>query len=383
LRQGLIFALDFVVKYRQKRLAIAFKYDSVFIFQTAGETFMRIISGEDAYASLRRNKAFRWAQHKPDTPPAQSRTRQLAMLPRLSPKFRFDGGESIFTIGSCFARHVESVLEQYGYRFKTRNPENFVNPDECTSPNGFFNKFTTASMLNEIRWALSNESFPEQAYVEADGRWSDGQLPADFASLDRAHEIRARVSSIMSDVGTANYLILTLGLVECWYDEAAGLYLNVAPSAGVIKKYPGRFQVHVLDHKSNLASMEEIYERAKAANPDIRLIVTVSPVPLGATFTGEDIAVANAYSKSTLRAVAGDFTANKPDTDYFPSFEAVTESAPLAAWMDDAIHVRIELVRCVIAHFIKHYGSDAMMDKVDMDGLLTHLRNTLPGLEGV
>ncbi len=35
---------------------------------------------------------------------------------------------------------------------------------------------------------------------------------------------------------------------------------------------------------------------------DYRLILTISPVPLSATFTPSDVAVANSYSKSVLRA---------------------------------------------------------------------------------
>lgn len=339
---------------------------------------MQVIPGDEAYRSLRKNRAFRWAQHKPDVPPAPSRTRKLAFLPKLDPKFRLADGEKLFTIGSCFARHVESELERYGYRFSTRDPANHVLPDECTSPNGFFNKFTTASMMNEVAWALGGETYPEIAYTESDGRWTDGQLPASFASFDRVKEIRARVTKVMRDMLGAQFLVVTLGLVESWYDEAADIYLNVAPSASAVAAHPGRFSVHVLSYTENMRHLTRLYDIAKSANPDLRFIVTVSPVPLGATFTGQDIAVANNYSKSTLRAVAGDFCAQREDVDYFPSYEAVTESAPNAAWMEDAIHVRIELVRCVIAHFIKHYGPEKVAEKVNIDDVTAHLWATLP-----
>ncbi|TWI93960.1 GSCFA family protein [Gemmobacter caeni] len=339
---------------------------------------MKVISGEDAYRSLRSNKTFRWANHKPDTPPAPSRTRKLALLPRLDPRFTFGAEDRLFTIGSCFARHVESELEKYGYRFRTRARENQVEPDECTSPNGFFNKFTTASMLNEVLWALTEERFPEVAYTEVNGRWTDGQLPASFATLERAREIRARVQDILGDIRQSQFLVLTLGLVESWFDTEAGIYLNTAPTAGHISKYPGRFEVHVLDYVENLRHLEKIRETVKAANPDLRLVVTVSPVPLGATFTGQDITVANNYSKSTLRAVAGDFCSRHTDAEYFPSYEAVTESAPPAAWMEDAIHVRIELVRCVIAHFMKHYGPPSLADRIDPEAVLAALRASMP-----
>ena len=143
-----------------------------------------------------------------------------------------------------------------------------------------------------------------------------------------------------------------------------------------LMKCAGRFHVHVLDYKSNLASLNELYERVKASNPQTELLVTLSPVPLGATFTGVDIVVANNYSKSTLRSVAADFCDGKEDVDYFPSFEAVTESAPNAAWMEDCIHVQLNLVQCVIGHFIKQYGYPALSEKVDMEKLLQTLADS-------
>lgn len=53
---------------------------------------------------------------------------------------------------------------------------------------------------------------------------------------------------------------------------------------------------------------------------------TVSPVPLYLTFSGEDIIVANTYSKSVLRAVCNAVENSRKRVDYFPSYEAVTLS---------------------------------------------------------
>jgi tetratricopeptide (TPR) repeat protein len=317
---------------------------------------LRVIPGKEAYASLRHNRTYRWARHKADQPPAPSRTRRTLFLPSVSPKFRLKLDDKIFTIGSCFARHIEAHLEKFGYRFPTRDVAFFLGPDETTSANGFYNKFTTHSMLNEIKWALKEEVFPEAAYfADGDGRWQDGQLAATFASKERAMQVRGNVETVMGNVAGSGVLILTLGLVEAWHDAETDLYMNIAPPSSAINANPGRFSVHVLDYQTNLECLEAIYDLIQRHNPDLRFIVTVSPVPLGATFTGQDIAVANSYSKATLRAVAGDFAQSRANVDYYPSFEAVTESSPVGAWMDDAIHVRNEMVDCVITYFLKNY----------------------------
>jgi hypothetical protein len=328
---------------------------------------MQIITGADAYSALRRNRAGWWARHEPDTPPAASRTRKAFFKARVTPKFQLSLDDRIFTIGSCFARHIERHLSNFGYKFETLNPQFHLTPEECTSPQGFFNRFTTHSMLNDLRWGLGLAEFPEASYFQDEkGRWQDGQLPASFASKERALEIRRNVQFVTSAVGYGNVMVLTLGLVEAWYDNELKLYLNVAPPQQVVSASPGRYSLHILDYKSNYEALAEIYDIVKAASPDIKFIVTVSPVPLGATFSGQDVAVANSYSKSTLRAVAGDFAAANKEVQYYPSYEMVTESTPLGAWMPDAVHVNTEMVECVITYFLSIFLPKDEAAKVDL-----------------
>ncbi|MBC7738901.1 MAG: GSCFA domain-containing protein, partial [Candidatus Saccharibacteria bacterium] len=59
-------------------------------------------------------------------------------------------------------------------------------------------------------------------------------------------------------------------------------------------------------------------------NPALRVLLTVSPVPLTATATRDHVLVATTYSKSVLRAVAGDVAASHAQVDYFPSYEIIT-----------------------------------------------------------
>jgi hypothetical protein len=56
-------------------------------------------------------------------------------------------------------------------------------------------------------------------------------------------------------------------------------------------------------------------------NPDLRFVLTVSPVPLTATYSGRHVLVATMYSKSVLRAAAGQLAENNAFVDYFPSYE--------------------------------------------------------------
>ena len=62
----------------------------------------------------------------------------------------------------------------------------------------------------------------------------------------------------------------------------------------------------------------------RAANPDVKFLLTVSPVPLTATASGAHVLPATTYSKSVLRTVAGELAEDFDDIDYFPSFEIVS-----------------------------------------------------------
>jgi hypothetical protein len=87
----------------------------------------------------------------------------------------------------------------------------------------------------------------------------------------------------------------------------------------------------------------------------MRIVVTVSPVPMSATFSGRDIAVANTYSKSTLVAAAQAFQAAHDDVDYFPSYELVTLSPREAAYGADCLHVPNAVVGGVMEQFMTAY----------------------------
>ena len=86
----------------------------------------------------------------------------------------------------------------------------------------------------------------------------------------------------------------------------------------------------------------------------IKVVITVSPVPLLATFTNEDCVVANELSKSTLRAVAGYFTNKYEYVDYFPAYEMVRHLG-ISAYRDDNIHVRYELIKIITEFMINSY----------------------------
>lgn len=174
-----------------------------------------------------------------------------------------------------------------------------------------------------------------------------------------AHEIlarRERINAIYRQLSGSQVVVLTLGLVEAWFDRRAGGYINQAPYKSAVAAEPDRFELHVLDYNDVLAMLRELLALLEQVCPaEHRIILTVSPVPLEATFTEADVAVANSYSKSVLRAAAEAIVGEAGRVEYFPSYESVTLTSRERAFREDQIHVTPELVRFNVDRLIGRY----------------------------
>jgi hypothetical protein len=132
----------------------------------------------------------------------------------------------------------------------------------------------------------------------------------------------------------ADVFIFTLGLTEAWEDRATGRVFPVCPGVAGGIFDPDRYRFVNFHTAEVAADLAQIHDRLQRFNPQIELLLTVSPVPLTATATGEHVLTATAWSKAALRAAAGEFVAETPGTDYFPSFEIVTHPAAGGPWFE-------------------------------------------------
>lgn len=322
-----------------------------------------IFDGEKAWKNVLGLSSSRWSserrsKHWPAT--AACRLEKAVVLPEIRPGFRVEKEDPIFTIGSCFARNIENHLGALDFRMEAWNFE--IPGFDLRPPHSgvILNKFTTHSMTNEVRWALDPEArFPEESIVEeSEGLFVDHQVVGEVAAAPREVVLdrRRRIIDIFRRIRNARLVIMTLGLVEAWFDEEAGIYLNRAPGYHTVRKHKGRFSLHLLDSRSNLAALEEIHSLlGRFGRPDVRILVTVSPVPMFETFSGRDVLVANAYSKSTLRCVAEEFAKSKENVEYFPSYESVVLSDRRVAFQEDLHHVSSEIVDVIVRRFVDNY----------------------------
>lgn len=316
---------------------------------------LHIIPARKAVADRKANPLAGWSARGDD-----NRVEPVCR-PGFGVPFRLEPGEAIFTIGSCFARNVELELERRGFRIPMR--ELFNHPSLAGTDSAALNNFGTPSIHNELRWALEEAFDPETGLVEVTpGKWADLHLVGTLRPeprekvLARREAIRAAVASVTA----CRVVIVTLGLLECWYDRKSEVYLNVIPRPSVLKAEPERFELHVLSFDEAWSHLDAALQLLRRhGRPDLQVILSVSPVPLTATHRPIDVIDANTYSKSVLRAVAEHARAAYDFVTYFPSYESVILSDRQFAWKDDMVHVTEEIVALNVGRMVDAFAGAA------------------------
>ncbi|WP_443751195.1 GSCFA domain-containing protein [Asticcacaulis solisilvae] len=254
--------------------------------------------------------------------------------PVWQPKFSIQPAEKVVTFGSCFAQHIGRALAKRGYAWTSfeQPPKGLSDANAKRFNYNVFsartgNIYTTSLLHQWTRWATGDETPPAISW-EKNGRFYDPFRPAiepdGFASEDEMLRSRQVTIKALADaIAGATYFVFTLGLTESWKNKQDGYEYAICPGtvAGVFDE-----SQHVFDnqfYEAILAELSAAMDRMLKINPGLKFILTVSPVPLTATNSGNHVMVATMESKSTLRAVAGRLARERAEVDYFPSYEII------------------------------------------------------------
>jgi hypothetical protein len=288
--------------------------------------------------------------------------------PVVTPRFRIDPEQRVATMGSCFAQHLARHLASTGldYYVAEAGPAGMELAEARRRNFGVFsarygNVYTVAQAVQLFRRAYDDFRPTTDAWQRGDGALVDPFRPqvepdgfADLAALEAdraAHLAATRDVFERSDV-----LVFTLGLTEAWRDRDDGSVYPTAPGVAGGEYDPARHEFvnyTVDDVRDGLA---ELCKLARDVNPGVRVLLTVSPVPLVATFEPRHVLVSTTYSKAVLRVAADDAVRRFDFVDYFPSYEIITGGASLRSYYgDDLREVDPIGVAHVMRCFSRHY----------------------------
>jgi hypothetical protein len=244
--------------------------------------------------------------------------------------------DRIATAGSCFAQHIGNNLAARGAAFMDMEPAPpvFTSAAEARKWGyGVFscrygNVYTTRQLIQLFEEAHGNRT-PDELVWEKDGRFYDAlRASVDPVGQDSPETVLAlrerHLAAVRSMFATLDVFVFTMGLTEGWESRRDGTMYAVAPGTVAGSYYAEKHVFRNLRYAEIRADMLAFWERLRAVNPGARMLLTVSPVPLAATATDNHVLVATTYSKSVLRAVAGDLSEEIDDIYYFPSYEIIS-----------------------------------------------------------
>jgi hypothetical protein len=251
-------------------------------------------------------------------------------------KFEIKATDKVATAGSCFAQHIARNMRARNFQVLDFEPPppGLSEADRTRFGYGLYsaryaNIYVVAQLLQLMREALGRIELGAENIWERDGRFFDASRPSvEPDGLPSADDVlvarRRHLYQVRRLLRSMNVFVFTMGLTEAWIHEPTGVVYPTAP--GVIA---GEYDPNIHSFKNFgfleiLRDLEAIRTLLKKINPDVRFLLTVSPVPLTATASNDHVLVATMYSKSVLRAVAGEMSNRHEDVDYFPSYEIVS-----------------------------------------------------------
>lgn len=288
-----------------------------------------------------------------------------AAIPGLyRPKFPIDRGMQIATAGSCFAQHLSRHLRERRYSIIDAEPAppGLSSEDAARFGFGLFSARTaniyTARQLRQVAGAAFERFEAQDIVWEKDGRFYDALRPSvepnGFPTPELVHQHRKfHLRKVAHVLRTAELFVFTLGLTEAWTHKESGTVYPTAPGTIAGRYDPAVHEFANFTFKEIHEDMRAFFRIAKRANDKMKFLLTVSPVPMTATASGRHVLEANVYSKSVLRAVAGQLAQENDDVDYFPSYEIVTGAQAKGAYYRDNMRdISAEGVAAVMGAFV-------------------------------
>jgi hypothetical protein len=278
--------------------------------------------------------------------------------PVVSPRFIIGKDDIVATLGSCFAQHLAREIKNAGFNYLVTEPE------ETDTFSANYGNVYTVEQANQ----LLNKSFDPQATEievwERDGRHYDSLRPNVFENglssreevLNKRKNHHEAVRRVFTE---SDVVVFTLGLTEAWRSLSTGDVFPLAPgvSAGEFNSEVHEFKNFSVNEVTD--QLTDWCQRVHAINKQVKILLTVSPVPLNATFEQRHVWTSTTYSKAVLR-IAAQAVFDKFDfVDYFPSYEIITSPHARGRYFADDLREILPLgVQHVMRVFSQHYLED-------------------------
>jgi len=282
--------------------------------------------------------------------------------PVSDPPFRLYASDRIATAGSCFAQHIARTLRSSGYSFL----ETERGPEERgfgLYSARFGNVYTARQLLQLFQRAYGLFAPADIAWRTPEGRFVDPFRPqvepGGYASPEAVVDDRDRhLEAVRSMFELCDAFVFTLGLTEAWRSRRDGAVFPLAPGVAGSPENPDAYEFHNFSARETVDDLARFIRCLRTVNAKVKLVLTVSPVPLAATYEDRHVLVSTVYSKSVLRVAAEEACRTTELAAYYPSYEIITgHHTGYRYFADDLRSVTKQGVARAMALFSRHFLS--------------------------
>lgn len=217
--------------------------------------------------------------------------------------FKINHQHPSLCLGSCFAEHMGNRLSEY--QFPT-----LINP--------FGILYNPASIAQQLDRALEQQSYKAEELFEAQGLWHHFLFHSRFSGRDKSQVLATMNEQLRltnSFLAKTNQLIITLGTARVFIDKDKQEVV-----ANCHKLPANHFERRLLSVEECTNVLATTFEKLRASNPTINIILTVSPIR-----HIRDGLQENQQSKSTLLLACAALKKQYDYIHYFPAWEIMMD----------------------------------------------------------
>lgn len=217
--------------------------------------------------------------------------------------FKIHHKSNLVMLGSCFTETIGTRLVDHKFSV-LKNP--------------FGTLFHPISIFNLIEKSLSKVNIDDWSIIDQDDAFISHQLHSSQKAKSKdglLSNFQDAAEALKFKLTKAKVLVLTLGTAFEFRSKSNGKHV-----ANCHKVPQSNFTRHLSTINEIIELFQHIHDLLKTINPDLNILLTVSPV----RHTKDTIEL-NSASKSTLRVTCLQMEMQFKDVHYFPSYEIMMD----------------------------------------------------------
>jgi hypothetical protein len=275
--------------------------------------------------------------------------------------------DKVATIGSCFAQHLSRKISDSGLNyFVAEAPIQNLDPFEAIKKNyGVFsarygNVYTPRQALQLFDRAFGHFDADSNIWLRGN-RYIDAYRPriepdGFFSEQDLLEDRLNHLKCVRRVFNESNWLIFTLGLTEAWQSTNDRSLFPLPPGICGEKFDEDKYEFVNFNSTEIFLDLKCLIEKIIAINPTINILLTISPVPLIATYENRHVLVSTCVSKSILRVAVDEVEKIFSNVFYFPSYEIINSPSNAGKFFSDDLRSINNLgINHIMKIFSKHF----------------------------